>query len=346
MASNNNMTLTIAIPTYNRPDKVLNTVKMLIPQLNGNVQISILDNCSDINVKDYLEKSIQNLGSYPINVIRHKVNIGADANFARCFELCDTPWIWTLGDDDLVIDNAIDIILHEIQLYNNYDLIGFNFNSNCNKAERNKPILINNTHEMANNLDFFGNWLFISTAVYKTQEYFKYIQFATWGAYSMASQIVPAMVAISNNKTFVLSEKTIADNIPLEDADERWSAVKLSMVITSLLEVPVKFNNDYMAFGKKLAVQQLVPIGAPAYAIIKSVNDDLSLIDDYHLYLYKQFYYRSIDFREKKIKLFFQFHMWCFLLKHPSILTLVMKLFKRRFEFIKKAFGKFDLFIR
>ncbi len=342
------MTLTIAIPTYNRPDKVLNTVKMLIPQLNSNVRISILDNCSDINVKDYLEISIQNLSSYPINVIRHKVNIGADANFARCFELCDTPWIWTLGDDDLVIEDAIDIILNEIQLYNNHDLIGFNFNSNCNcnKAERNKPILISNTHEMANNLDFFGNWLFISTAVYKTQEYFKYIQFATWGAYSMASQIVPAMLAISNNKTFVLSEKTIANNIPLDDVDERWSAVKLSMVITSLLEAPVKFNKDYMAFGKKLAVQQLVPIGAPAYVIIKSVNDDLSLIDDYHLYLYKQFYYRSIDFRKNKFKVFLMFRVWYFLLKHTSILALIMKVFKRRFDTNKKAFGRFDLFLR
>ncbi len=340
------MTLTIAIPTYNRPDKVLNTVKMLIPQLNSNVQISILDNCSDINVKDYLEKSIQNLSLYPINVIRHKVNIGADANFARCFELCDTSWIWTLGDDDLVIDHAVDIILNEIQFYSNYDLIGFNFNSNCNNVGRNEPIIINNTHEMANNLDFFGNWLFISTAVYKTQEYFKYIRYATWGAYSMASQIVPAMIAISNNKTFVLSEKTIADNIPLEDVDRNWSSIKLSMVITSLLEVPVRFNKDFISFGRKLAVQQLVPLSGPIYAILKSVNNDLSLIDSYHIYLYKQFYYRSIDFRDNKLKLFFVFQTWCFLLRNTFVLGLVINLFKDKFEDRKKLFGKFDLFIR
>jgi glycosyltransferase involved in cell wall biosynthesis len=340
------MILTVAIPTYNRPDKISDTIKKLIPQLVCNVQVMVLDNHSDTIILDYLKSKFNNLETYPIKVVRHPVNIGPDANFARCFELCDTPWIWTLGDDDLVNDNAIQNILYEIEAYKNYDLIGFNFNSNCNLVKRDKPIIISNTREMANKLDFFGNWLFISTAVYNTKEYFKHIRFATWGAYSMVSQIVPAMVAISNNKTFVLSEKTIADNGGVDDVDHSWSSVHLSMVITTLLEAPVNFNEDYKAFGKKLAVQQLVPIGGPAYTIIKSVNDNLSLIDDYHLYLYKQFYYRSIDFRKQKFKALIMFRAWYFLLKHPAILALVMKLFKSKFDIAKKAFGRFHLFVR
>jgi len=338
--------LTVAIPTYNRPDKVLITVDKLLPQLKDRAQIMILDNHSDISVEPYINEHIANLESYPVKVIRHRVNIGADANFARCFEFCETTWIWTLGDDDLIMDDAIDNILLEIEKYSSYDLIGFNFNSNCNIVGRDKPIIISNTHDMAHKLDFFGNWLFISTAVYKTQEYFKYIRYTSWGAYSMASQIVPAMIAISHNKTFVLSEKTIADNIPVADVDEKWSDVKLSMVITSLLEAPVAFNKDYIAFGRKLAAQQIVQVTAPIYAIIKSVNNDLSLIDDYHLYLFKQHYYRSIDFRNNKLKAYLTFKAWCFMLKNPSILGLLIKTFKNKFDNRLKLFGKFDLYMR
>ena len=103
------MILTIAIPTYNRPEKVKNTLIKLIPQVNANVRILILDNCSDVDIKNYLEEIISESNLENINVIRHRTNIGADANFARLFELCNTPYIWTLGDDDRVIDNAVDI---------------------------------------------------------------------------------------------------------------------------------------------------------------------------------------------------------------------------------------------
>jgi glycosyltransferase involved in cell wall biosynthesis len=340
------MILTIAITTYNRPIPLKATVESLIPQLNENVQVTIFDNCSDVVVKDYLEQSIPHFTCYPIKVIRHKVNIGPDANFARTFELCETPYIWTLADDDLVRSNAIETIFNEIEHYKHLDLIGFNFNSNCNIVVRDKPIIINNTKAMSNNLDFFGNWLFMSCSVYKAQEYLKYIRFASWGAYSMASQIVPAMMAISKHKTLVLSEKTIVDNVPIQDIDQKWSDVKLSLVITSLLEAPVNFSDDYLVFGRKLAVQQIESVTSPIYVIIKSLDGNLELIDNYHIYLYKQHFYRTIEFRSNKTKAYLTFWVWCFLLRNPSLLGLVRRIFKQKFIDRTKMLGKFDLFQR
>lgn len=44
-------------------------------------------------------------------VVRKRANIGANANVLRCFELCETEWIWILGDDDHGLPGAVDKIL-------------------------------------------------------------------------------------------------------------------------------------------------------------------------------------------------------------------------------------------
>lgn len=316
--------LTIAIPTYNRPDRVKNTISRLLPQLTSQVKVLVLDNCSKVNVSDYLKEQIGADVLNKVQVIRHRVNIGGDANFQRCFELCDTPFIWMLGDDDQVEENAVGLILEEIINFEDNDLIGINFNSNCCKVERRTAVTISSTAQLAEKLDFFGNWLFISTSVYKTEEYLKHIRYQAWGAYSMASQLVPPMLAISNNKTLVLSEKYIVSNIP-QDLDKKWSDFQISLSITSLLEAPIGFTkDDYRKFGKKLK-QQFVLLGEIIYSILKSVNFNIDLIDDYHIYIYRQIYNRTIEFRDNKLKQKLIFYSWLFFLKNKFLLKLLWR---------------------
>lgn len=280
----------------------------------------VLDNCSEVNVKEYLKKQIGEDVLEKVQVIRHRVNIGGDANFQRCFELCDTSYIWMLGDDDRVEENAVKLIFEELNNFKDKDLIGINFNSNCCRFERKSAVTISSPAELAEKLDYFGNWLFISTSIYKTEEYLKHIRYQAWGAYSMASQLVPPMMAISNNKTLVLSEKYIVSNIPVQDVNQKWSDFQISLSITSLLEANVGFAKDeYKKFGKKLK-HQFVLIGEIVYSILKSVNCNIDLIDDYHIYLYKQIYKRTIEFRDNKLKQKLIFYGWLFFLRNRLLL--------------------------
>lgn len=316
--------LTIAIPTYNRPDRVKNTISLLLPQLTSQVKLMVLDNCSDVNIKNHLKEQIGAHVLDKVEVIRHRVNIGGDANFQRCFELCTTPYIWMLGDDDRVQENAIELIFEELNNFKDRDLIGINFNSNCCKVERRSAVTISSTAQLAEKLDFFGNWLFISTSIYKTEEYLKHIRYQAWGAYTMASQLVPPMLAISNNKTLILSEKYIVSNIP-QDLDKKWSDFQISLSITGLLEAPVGFTkDDYKKFGKKLQ-QQFVLLGEIVYSILKSVNFNIDLIDDYHIYIYKQTFNRTIEFRDNKLKQKLIFYGWLFFLKNKFLLKLLWR---------------------
>lgn len=113
--------LTIAIPTYNRPEEIQTQVRLLLPQLDGRVNLVVYDNCSEPSVKSYF--SDDELKKFTL--LRNRVNIGADANIARCFENCTSKWLWTLSDDDFVKISAIDILLEEINV--NSEAVFLNF---------------------------------------------------------------------------------------------------------------------------------------------------------------------------------------------------------------------------
>ena len=104
--------LTICIPTYNRAEKVRERVLELLPQLVSGVKIIIIDNCSSVSVLNTINDLTEKHEN--ISVIKNKFNVGMSANIARCIEICDTNWMWLLGDDDKVLPQAVSFILDDI----------------------------------------------------------------------------------------------------------------------------------------------------------------------------------------------------------------------------------------
>lgn len=103
---NNPPLLSIYIPTYNRPEKIQIQVRRLLPQLSSRVVLYVIDNHSDQPVCDLFSDEEREY----VNIIRNDINVGGDANIARCFEYCSTKLLWVLGDDDPVVENAVDVI--------------------------------------------------------------------------------------------------------------------------------------------------------------------------------------------------------------------------------------------
>lgn len=113
--------LTIAIPTYNRTSQIQKQVRLILPQLNDFVSLIVYDNCSSTEIKSLFTD--EELSKFVI--VRNAINVGADANIARCFENCTTKWLWTLSDDDWITDDAVSIVLKYILEYP--DILFFNF---------------------------------------------------------------------------------------------------------------------------------------------------------------------------------------------------------------------------
>lgn len=105
--------LTIAIPTYNRPVQLRHTLAAILPQIRGEprVRLLVLDNHSDLPAAQVLAELTG--AEENASVVRHAFNIGGGANIMRCFELCETEWLWVLCDDDEPSPTAVQTILND-----------------------------------------------------------------------------------------------------------------------------------------------------------------------------------------------------------------------------------------
>jgi len=239
--------LTIAIPTYNRNDKVKRIVEILLPQLKGYAQLVIFDNCSNISVeytvKDYLLKD-------NIRVVRNDLNIGMSGNFIKCFEYCNTEWLWVLGDDDYPYANAVETVINN--LFKWPDASFLNFNSFMAPG-RSQDIAFLGAKELVRGLDSFGNLLCISLGLYNANKLCSGLRFAYQYAYTVAPQIAYLLTGLKDGQALLLNDELI--NFAAHDTDpgELWSWVSLSSVIGSLAELPLNLDEEaYKIFSGHL----------------------------------------------------------------------------------------------
>lgn len=109
--------LTIVIPTYNRRNSLLNTLKYLENQTNQKFYIIILDNCSNYLIENEIEK-FNFLSNFKkrISIIKNKYNIGVEGNTVKMLTVSKTKWLWTISDDDVILNNAVEKIYEEIEV--------------------------------------------------------------------------------------------------------------------------------------------------------------------------------------------------------------------------------------
>lgn len=112
------ISLTIAIPTYNRSTILKHLLSSIASQLDDDnkiVEILVLDNCSNDStafvVHDFNE-TISNL-----RYIRQSTNIGSDNNFVSAYRTAIGTYVWILGDDELLFQGAIKYVLKLIREY-------------------------------------------------------------------------------------------------------------------------------------------------------------------------------------------------------------------------------------
>jgi abequosyltransferase len=107
--------LTIAIPTYNRSGCLAQLLETLAPQLEGETRVELLisDNASPDDtpsvVASFRERGLALIHS------RNETNIGADANFIRCYEMAHGEYVWIFGDDDIIVPGGLQEVLGRLE---------------------------------------------------------------------------------------------------------------------------------------------------------------------------------------------------------------------------------------
>lgn len=108
--------VTIAIPTFNRPDLLRESIASAATQ-NTDIpfDIIVIDNCSEAeNIEDVLS-FLKDYSGPPLRYYVNESNLGMFGNWNRCLELARGEWITILSDDDLLLPNFLSTMLAELQ---------------------------------------------------------------------------------------------------------------------------------------------------------------------------------------------------------------------------------------
>lgn len=117
--------LSICIPTYNRPREFERLLRRLIPQLDERMEIVVRDDSTSQESAEIFE-SLTGQKRFPTQYHKGE-KIGLDAANLFLLEKARGTFIWWMGDDDILLDNAIQTVTGIIKSDSEINLIWANF---------------------------------------------------------------------------------------------------------------------------------------------------------------------------------------------------------------------------
>lgn len=103
--------LTIAYPTFNRSEIVLERVNHLqqskIPE---GINVLVIDNCSEDKTYETLREATQN-SSDKFRILKNHANIGFAGNFFRLFEEAESEYLMISSDEDEVLVENLEALI-------------------------------------------------------------------------------------------------------------------------------------------------------------------------------------------------------------------------------------------
>jgi glycosyltransferase involved in cell wall biosynthesis len=107
--------LAFLIPTYNRPAQLCILVESILAQLEP-VTILISDNSDNYETKNAVEQiKLMNFSHANIVYTKNDGNIGYDANIRNLLHICNTKYMWFVGDDDIVVAGSISLVKQQLK---------------------------------------------------------------------------------------------------------------------------------------------------------------------------------------------------------------------------------------
>lgn len=97
--------LTIYVPTFDRPDDL----ERCLASIPAHEDVTVV--VSDDSGERAFEQVAVGMG---VTYSPRNYNVGRDANLLRSVAICETPWLWVMGDDDWLLPGALDQVLDVI----------------------------------------------------------------------------------------------------------------------------------------------------------------------------------------------------------------------------------------
>ena len=222
--------LTIAIPTFDRNAILADNLARLLPQLTPDCRVLVLDNCSPVPVADSLALLLAAHPAAVVEVQRNPINVGGSANVARCLEVCETEWVWVLGDDDPVRPGAVAAVLGRLRA--NTDALVHNFASGFHRRPNGWTAV--GVRQFVDRIDWLGEIIFISANVFRIGRLRPHLS----KSYHFLSTCSPHLVLM----LFALGEDGVCEFHPDEVVDGtpgEWNVVTVNLMLGTVLDLPL-----------------------------------------------------------------------------------------------------------
>jgi glycosyltransferase involved in cell wall biosynthesis len=102
----------VIIPAYNCKETIDRTLDSLVDQINKNFTVLVVDDCSTQDIRSIVENYKNKLN---IRYVRNNCNVGCGMSRQRGIDETTADYIAFLDSDDVLLPNAIDTWLHEIE---------------------------------------------------------------------------------------------------------------------------------------------------------------------------------------------------------------------------------------
>jgi glycosyltransferase involved in cell wall biosynthesis len=238
--------LTIAVPTYNRPKPLCETVARLLPQLEEDCELRVYDNCSPTPMAGVLADLLRQHPGARVTVSRHRANLGMLGNIIRCLEDCPSPWLVMCGDDDPPAADFVAKARRAIARHPQALFISFEFVA----RKRTSEFTTQGLGGFVRGDYVFGDILSISAAAYRMEALLPFLSSVYLYAYSLAPHIALVLAALRQKGgqcAFVADRLAgCGDDVSLET----WSRVWYPNLALLLELIPGA--KDREAFAQKL----------------------------------------------------------------------------------------------
>ena len=229
--------LSVFLPTYNRPELLQMQIARLLPQLDGK-ELTVLDNASDYD--------IQSLTPPNVRYGRNSINIGSIGNVIRCFEMCQTEWLWICSDDDPAHYDALSKISILIQQFPNVCAIL----TSSTLVQHLDNRIIWTIPELIQHFPSFDRILWLTGGIYNTNLLKKYLQVPQY-LHCAAPQTVLMMTALSKGIPVGVTPTVISNhNIP-EDPKQQWNSYEVLTYFSDFVDLPID-NHSRKAIAQSL----------------------------------------------------------------------------------------------
>ncbi len=253
---NNEVLLSIAIPTFNGSKYLQDTLESIVPQILSNphnVDVVISDNASEDNTKDIVIKYQEKYQF--IKYFRNDANVGPDKNFDLAIRRSRGKYVWLFSDDDLLQPGSIEAVIKNALAFPQLEIFWINyglFNEDLSECRLIKRDLIINEDTYCNSADRYYEITGIfstgcATNIVKRESWCKIESDSKVGSSFIHVEMI-SNILIQNPKSFIIVHPYVKIR---QRCDSRWSQKGRILFLTVNLTKIFKHNTD-LGYSKKV----------------------------------------------------------------------------------------------